>query len=276
MNLFLNKRLFKVVNTSFPGLILFLLIFFLPHSSQAQLNRTITPWADARYFAKVGWQDGIDLLNTDRQSLLRVLGATSMYALPFLLLDQSANTNIPPLGLSPFSNYLQRTNYLGGPRVIFPVTSVFILSLFLPDRKFQEAAFTSLESLLIAGGIGYAIKYMTGRQRPESGENPFIFRPFSGNTSFPSGHAITAFAIIVPWIHYYPGPVTYSLTLFSASTAFARLVKDKHWASDVIAGAVLGTMVATWLSKKHLKLPIASFSVAPANNGGTLSFKVKL
>ena len=276
MHFYSKKRHNHISYTSFKGVFIVLILFFLPLHSAAQNKWSISPLEDARYFASLGWKDGTDLLKGNRNSLLRVLGRTSLYALPFLLVDQSANNVVPPLGLSPFSNYLQRINYLGGPKAIVPVSSIFILSLFLPDQKFQEAAFTSLESLLIAGGIGYTIKFITGRQRPESGDNPFIFRPFSGHTSFPSGHAITAFAIIIPWIHYYPGPITYSLALFSASTAFARIVKNKHWSSDVIAGAVLGTMVATWLSKRHLKLPFDNFSFAPSHQGGTLSFKVKL
>jgi hypothetical protein len=78
-------------------------------------------------------------------------------------------------------------------------------------------------------------------------------RPYGGNHSFPSGHTATAFVgshIIYkefkdsnPWI-------AYSGYAMGAFVAGSRVAHDKHWVSDVMAGAgiaMLATELAYWI-----------------------------
>ncbi|GHT60973.1 hypothetical protein FACS189451_02040 [Bacteroidia bacterium] len=78
-------------------------------------------------------------------------------------------------------------------------------------------------------------------------------RPYGGNNSFPSGHTATAFVgshVIFkefkdtnPWIAY----SGYAMGVFVAGS---RVAHDKHWVSDVMAGAgiaILSTELAYWL-----------------------------
>ena len=99
--------------------------------------------------------------------------------------------------------------------------------------------------------LSYGIKYTVGRSRPHESDGTHAFRPFSGNASFPSGHTTTAFAIVTPWVMFYPHPVTYGLFALSTGTAVARIARDAHWATDVLAGAALGFTTGYWLSKRH-------------------------
>ena len=98
-------------------------------------------------------------------------------------------------------------------------------------------------SVLSAGAACGALKIATGRARPDShpGESG-DFSPFSGNDAFPSGHTTVAFSFAsaltqetnaawVPWVAY---PA-------AAAVGWARVVQDRHWLSDVVAGAALGT-----------------------------------
>lgn len=154
---------------------------------------------------------------------------------------------------TPFwQSYFDVTNELGGPGILLPAAGLFSVSLLTDNSRFQDAAFTSLQSWVYAGSITFGLKRALGRMRPEEGMGASIFRPLSKHASFPSGHAATVFALITPWIIYYPSPVTYGLFALGTSTALARLALNKHWPTDVLAGAAIGFFTGRFLANMHL------------------------
>ena len=58
--------------------------------------------------------------------------------------------------------------------------------------------------------------------------------------SFPSGHTMTAFAVAVPLLLYYPS-LTIGLLFCAFSIAASRILLGMHFLSDVVAGALIGT-----------------------------------
>ena len=155
---------------------------------------------------------------------------------------------------------LDVVDYLGGPMINGPVVLLAGTSLLTGNEKFQDAAFTSLQTLLYAGLIGYALKGIVGRARPEWTDDPYKFfettgkNPFSheGNSSFPAGHAISSFGIVTPWVMYYPNAFTYGLYALPVGTAVSRAVRKKHWPTDLVVGATIGVAMGRWLSKRHM------------------------
>lgn len=124
------------------------------------------------------------------------------------------------------------------------------------QRRLQAVGLHSVESILIATAIGGAIKFVTGRARPYVDiDKPGDFQLFRGWSderyrSFPSGHTINAFAFASTvtretqfwWPHsvWYVGTVMYSgATLMGIS----RIYNNQHWASDVMGGAAIGTLI---------------------------------
>ena len=139
-------------------------------------------------------------------------------------------------------------NELGNVRGVRPAALMLFLGSLAGDQyRFQDAAFTSLEALVFANLITDALKSIAGRSRPFENRGAVHFRPLSGSTSFPSGHATTIFAAITPWVLYYPRPATYVLLGVSFGTAFARLATNQHWFTDVLAGGAIGITTAYWL-----------------------------
>ena len=57
--------------------------------------------------------------------------------------------------------------------------------------------------------------------------------------SFPSGHAMSAFAIAVPLCIFYPG-MGAALIALSVSIAVSRVILGMHFVSDVVVGSLLG------------------------------------
>ena len=115
-----------------------------------------------------------------------------------------------------------------------------VILLFGGEMRFLAAGSASL-----AAGTGVGVflflKKRTGRKRPCAIE-PHCWSTLlpPDQFSFPSGHTITAFAVSVPLILYYPALLT-GLLFCAASVALSRVLLGMHFLSDVLAGAVIGT-----------------------------------
>ena len=85
------------------------------------------------------------------------------------------------------------------------------------------------------------IKRLTGRRRPCQIE-PHCWATLlpPDQFSFPSGHTMTAFAIVLPVALIYPlsAPALFFLAI---SIAGSRILLGMHFLSDVVAGAVIGS-----------------------------------
>jgi hypothetical protein len=117
----------------------------------------------------------------------------------------------------------------------------------LRDDRMKEAALLSTEAFIIANAIGVAAKVALGRARPYTSEGHADFTPFSfdtDRTSLPSSHAISAFSIATVFAEEYENPIV-DISAYSLSTltAIERVYDDRHWASDVALGALIGTVV---------------------------------
>lgn len=174
-------------------------------------------------------------------------------------LDDDARNGMQDLYAGTFRDALEVVDYLGGPKISLPVVLLAGTSMLTNDIRFQDAALTSLQTLLYAGLIGYGLKAIVGRDRPEWSDDPYDFfersgrNPFSheGNSSYPSGHAIAAFGIITPWVLYYPGVVTYALYVLPVGMSLSRVALSKHWATDLAVGALIGISMGRWLVRRH-------------------------
>lgn len=62
--------------------------------------------------------------------------------------------------------------------------------------------------------------------------------------SFPSGHTLHAVAFTIVLLAYYPA-MAWLVVPFTALVALSRLVLGLHYPTDVLAGALIGTLVAS-------------------------------
>ncbi|MGQ9671587.1 MAG: phosphatase PAP2 family protein [Candidatus Aminicenantales bacterium] len=112
----------------------------------------------------------------------------------------------------------------------------------------RRIALLSLESLATTTFFIWSSKFIFGRSRPSTGESSWKFRPFSfssSHTSFPSGHAASAFAVATAIAEETSAPVVDGLAYGLATlVAIARATQDKHWFSDGLFGSAVGYFVA--------------------------------
>jgi membrane-associated phospholipid phosphatase len=107
---------------------------------------------------------------------------------------------------------------------------------------------------------GELIKLMVGRGRPFVGgkADAFNFAPFTGSeayASFPSGHAVTAFALAFAVSAVWPR-ARLAMIIYALLIAISRLVLLAHHPSDVVAGAMVGVVgamfVRYWFAARRL------------------------
>lgn len=102
-----------------------------------------------------------------------------------------------------------------------------------------------LLSVVTAGLTTAAIKRVTGRLRPAESTDPFLFKPFSSHDAFPSGHATMAFALATSLSEEIHNRwASAALYTFATGTAWSRMNDERHWFSDVLAGAAVGFTAA--------------------------------
>ena len=117
------------------------------------------------------------------------------------------------------------------------------------------------ESVVLTSLISQALRGPLGRTRPyvTHDSNQYDFLAFKGFTSFdnrawPSLHSATAFAagsaLIGEIRERHPEALSWAAPLIYAAAAMpglSRMYLDQHWASDVLAGDVLGAVLGSRL-----------------------------
>ena len=106
-------------------------------------------------------------------------------------------------------------------------------------RKWETVEFFGILGL---AGVVLAVKFLVKRKRPE-GDWGEIYRNTDPH-SFPSGHAARAFLIAVLGTVLAPPWLAIVLWVWAPLVALARVAMGVHYLSDIIAGAILGIIVA--------------------------------
>ncbi len=137
-------------------------------------------------------------------------------------------------------------------------------------------------SVAVSALVTEILKYVIGRGRPFVGgkANPFNFVPFEGTgayASLPSGHAVAAFALAFAVSALWPRLRVFMFT-YAIVIVLTRLVLLAHHPSDVVAGALVGTVgamaVRYWFAARKLGFAIrADGTIVPLS--GTFSDRLK-
>jgi undecaprenyl-diphosphatase len=163
------------------------------------------------------------------------------------------------------------SNFALGGRFSYPLGFFILLLAAVTKRSLPFGARGVLEVFVARAGFLFiaiglpglfdtVVKRLIGRARPYVGthDDPFAYMPFIWRpdyASMPSGHSTTAAAAAIAigaiWPQARPIVWLYALIIMSA-----RVLMNVHHPSDVIAGALVGTvgalMVRRWFAMRRL------------------------
>jgi membrane-associated phospholipid phosphatase len=131
------------------------------------------------------------------------------------------------------------------------------------SREWRDDALVMAEAAVASMDVNQIVKFAVGRERPFVHALPAAAKartaqPSDNDLSFYSGHTTFAFSSAVsagtlatmegyraaPWI--WAGGLT-----LAAATAYLRIAADRHWFTDVLTGAALGSAVGVVVPLLH-------------------------
>jgi membrane-associated phospholipid phosphatase len=209
-----------------------------------------------------------------RHSLWLVAGLSALIIVLMFVFDAAEIGLMPKRGSPELWPVRILTDFGKDEYVLYALAAIFVIAalaypLMQSHARPALARFAvRVEFLLLAVAlpvfVAELIKWTAGRGRPFVGgkANAFNFVPFTGTEayfSFPSGHAVTAFAlafgIAAIWPRLWIAAFAYALLI-----AMSRLVLLAHHPSDVVGGALIGIVgamaVRYWFAARRVGFDI--------------------
>lgn len=158
-------------------------------------------------------------------------------------------------------------------RIAFPGSIIIGGSLYIIGRatdtpRLADLGLHGTEAILVGLVLGSGLKSVFGRARPyhdvDDANNFRFMRGLEGDRyrSFPSGHSIAAFAaaaaVTAEVDRLYPDQTWWVIpVMFGGATAvgFSRMFDNRHWASDVVTGAAIGSFAGWKIVRYHHTRP---------------------
>jgi hypothetical protein len=231
-------------------------------------------------------------LFTYRDAILA--GGFTGLTVAMLPLDRRLATHLRR-GDSTFNRFVERSavgvEYITSPGALLIGGGLYAYGRLAHKPDVADVGWHGTEAVLVATAVTGVLKGSLGRARPfvSSDTNPHDFRFGGGFTnakrqSFPSGHTTTAFAAasavtsevrrLSPRAVWVVAPVMYGGAVL---TGLSRMYHNKHWASDVVLGAAIGTFSGLKVVRYSHAHPdnkidrvMLHASIAPDGEGGAL------
>jgi len=182
----------------------------------------------------------------------------------------------------------------GGPYEVYTLAALGAYGFIFKNEKIKTTTLLATQAYMTSFVIFEAAKFLSGRQRPynynpETNSNSTLWHgPFyqfkkdaNGNkpntysyTSFPSGHTTLAFAAATVYaMEYSDRPAIKILSYGAASLiGLSRITENKHWASDVLIGGILGHLIGRQVVNNYHRYAKLKLEEAAAKKKNTLSF----
>jgi membrane-associated phospholipid phosphatase len=121
---------------------------------------------------------------------------------------------------------------------------IFIISIYKKSKPLRNVGYQLIMVFIAAALISFALKNILIRERP------FVTYPDieklseAGSSSFPSGHTLETFAIVVAISIAIPKKkIIIPLFCWALLVAYSRMALGVHYPGDVIGGMIIGAAI---------------------------------
>ncbi len=155
-----------------------------------------------------------------------------------------------------------------------PLMALFYLQgAVFDNQRSKKTALLGMKSFLISGIMVQIPKYLFNRHRPYHDDipNPDIWEgPFANKyyKSFFSGHTTSVFAVATVVASEYNETVYVPVISYTIAglSALSRVNDNKHWVSDIFAGAIFGYAIGKFIyNRNNWKINVGAYK----NNDST-------
>jgi membrane-associated phospholipid phosphatase len=213
---------------------------------------------------------------SSRQLAIAAAVFVAVFVIGIVFIDAPATNAVMRLPRWLISFFDAITEYGKSGYFLWPLGILFLFLAAMPPVAPRFAQLV-LASIMVRVGFLFAaiavpslfvtiVKRMIGRARPmvTGHVDPFAFSPFIWRADYaglPSGHSTTAFAVLVAFGTLWPRART-AVLIYALLIAASRVVVTAHYPTDVLAGAVVGT-VGALMVRRWFALRLLGFSIGP-------------
>lgn len=139
---------------------------------------------------------------------------------------------------------------VGGMGGVTAIGAGVIIGVVLDNEQIKRVSVMAAKTTLVSGMVTRALKMSFHRERPRKADSAYEFHGpafHNQDVAFPSGHTTQAFAIATVIAHegrQYSPMIPFLAYSAAAIGGWSRVNDNAHWASDVVAGALIGHLVA--------------------------------
>ncbi len=184
----------------------------------------------------------------------------------------------------------QTLTNLGAQFEIIPLAAIATTGIIFKNEKLRTTTALAFQSYITATFWSTLFKELSGRNRPTNFDpnsdlnsarfhGPFYKLPYSDNSAFPSGHTALAFAAATVYAKEYKDIPLVPVISYGIATliGFSRITENRHWATDVIGGGLLGFACGTQVVNnyhRYARLKRQEGLLKKKDNKGHVSFKL--
>ncbi|MFS8087037.1 MAG: phosphatase PAP2 family protein [Acidobacteriota bacterium] len=150
------------------------------------------------------------------------------------------------LDVSRYVSYAGSTYGVGGVALTF-----YLVGRARHDERARETGLLGTEALIDSAIVVTVLKEVTQRRRPLAARGRGDF--FKGGSSFPSGHAIEAWALATVIANEYHDHRLVQVGAYGIATAISlsRFTGRNHYLSDILVGSAMGYGIGKYVYRAH-------------------------